>query len=103
MNKVFAKETRWVIQNNVVEHLNGINLMSKSTINSPRAVGDAVQEVLEHTFASLIPDGIVKDFSAVFARLRCYVEFWAILFATSQSSRALARLCSQGYGRFCLY
>lgn len=48
--------------------------MSKSTINSPRAVGDAVQDFLEHSFASFISDGIIKDFNAVLAR-RAMADF----------------------------
>lgn len=74
MNKILGEETRRVIQDSVVEHLNRIDLMSKSTINSPRAVGDAVQEDLEHTFASFIPNGIVRDFNAAFAR-RAMADF----------------------------
>ena len=42
--------------------------MSEVTINSPRAVGDAVQEYLEENFVNCIPVDLVKDYSAEFAR-----------------------------------
>lgn len=74
MSKVFVKKTRNSIQDNVVKKLNSVKLMSKATANSPRAVGDAVQEYLESNFVNCIPGGIVKEFSSSFAR-RAMADF----------------------------
>jgi hypothetical protein len=65
---LFEDATRELIESNVIELLNGHQLMNKSTVNSPRAVGDAVQLFLETNFPQCIPTGIVQDFSAAFAR-----------------------------------
>ncbi len=48
--------------------------MSKSTLNSPRAVGDAVQEYLETNFEKCLPSGVVKEFESTFAR-RAMADF----------------------------
>ncbi len=74
MNKVFNLPTRTQIQNNVLSNLNNVTLMSKSTLNSPRAVGDAVQEYLETNFEKCLPSGVVKEFESTFAR-RAMADF----------------------------
>lgn len=74
MVEIFKKPIREQIQTQVVKNLNAVNLMSKSTANSPRAVGDAVQEYLETNFINCIPKGIVKDFNSSFAR-RAMADF----------------------------
>ena len=74
MNKVFNLSTRTQIQNNVLSNLNNVTLMSKSTLNSPRAVGDAVQEYLETNFEKCLPSGVVKEFESTFAR-RAMADF----------------------------
>ena len=68
MSKVFEKNIRKQIEFNVVQKLNSVKLMNSITVNSPRAVGDAVQEYLETNFASCIPHNIVDNFNSSFAR-----------------------------------
>lgn len=53
MSRVFDFEVRTGIQDNVLSNLNSVTLMSKSTLNSPRAVGDAVQDYLEKTLKNV--------------------------------------------------
>lgn len=74
MNKIFEAGTRQKIQNNVIADLNKAALLNKSTVNSPRAVGDAVQEYLETHFEKCLPQGSVKEFNAAFAR-RAMADF----------------------------
>ena len=74
MSKIFEDKTRAEIQYSVINILNSVDLMSKATANSPRAVGDAVQEYLEVNFVNCIPAGIVKDFNSSFAR-RAMADF----------------------------
>ena len=68
MSKVFEKNIRKQIEFNVVQKLNSVKLMNSITVNSPRSVGDAVQEYLETNFASCIPHNIVDNFNSSFAR-----------------------------------
>lgn len=66
---VFQPETRQLIENNVVSLLNGNQLlMNRNTINSPRAVGDAVQTIIETNFKDCIPNNISKNINTTFAR-----------------------------------
>lgn len=74
MSKIFESKIRKQIQNNVIKKLNSVNLMNKATANSPRAVGDAVQEYLETNFINCIPANFVKEFNASFAR-RAMADF----------------------------
>ncbi|MEE1058515.1 MAG: hypothetical protein U0K92_03925 [Treponema sp.] len=74
MSRVFNFKVRTGIQDNVLSNLNSVTLMSKSTLNSPRAVGDAVQDYLEKNFEKCLPNGIVKEFSSAFAR-RAMADF----------------------------
>jgi hypothetical protein len=68
MSKLFTEKNRAEIERNVIEVLNSSKLMSKNTVNSPRAVGDAVQEYLEEHFVNCVPKGLIADFNANFAR-----------------------------------
>lgn len=74
MSKIFQSKNRLQIEKNVITNLNSVTLMNKNTANSPRAVGDAVQEYLESNFESCLPKGVVKDFSSSFAR-RAMADF----------------------------
>ncbi len=67
-SSLFDDVNREYIESSVLEMLNHHQLMNESTINSPRAVGDAVQLFLETNFPRCIPAGIVQDFNASFAR-----------------------------------
>ena len=68
MNKIFELKTRTEIQRKVISELNSVTLVNKNTLNSPRAVGDVVQEYLETNFEKCLPRGIVKEFNHTFAR-----------------------------------
>lgn len=66
---VFQSGNRRLIEENVVSLLNGNrSIMNKHTINSPRAVGDAVQMIFENNFERCIPNGISKNINTSFAR-----------------------------------
>jgi len=65
---IFSQTNRELIENNIIQNLNSVNLMNSSTINSPRAVGDAVQEYLEEHFVECVPKGLITDFNSAFAR-----------------------------------
>ncbi|MBR6079852.1 MAG: hypothetical protein IKP60_06830 [Treponema sp.] len=53
MSRVYDLKIRTRIQDNVLSNLNSVTLMSKRTLNSPRAVGDAVQDYLEKTLKNV--------------------------------------------------
>lgn len=74
MSKIFQSKNRFQIEKNVITNLNSVILMNKNTANSPRAVGDAVQEYLELNFEKCLPKDTVKDFSSSFAR-RAMADF----------------------------
>jgi hypothetical protein len=49
-SKLFLAENRQKIEYTVINLLNSNQLMNYNTVNSPRAVGDAVQGFLEKIF-----------------------------------------------------
>lgn len=66
---IFDSETLSLIQNNLCTLLNSCQDFSNQYIvNSPRAVGDAVQELLSNKMSDCFPNGIIKDFNGKFAR-----------------------------------
>jgi hypothetical protein len=67
-SKLFIPETRAKIERTVVALLNGNQLMNYNTINSPRAVGDAVQGFLEKNIAKCLPQDLVVKINTSFAR-----------------------------------
>ena len=67
--KVFEANTLNVIQNNLLHLLNSCkDIDNVHIVNSPRAVGDAVQEILGNKMIGCFPDGLVKSFECEFAR-----------------------------------
>ena len=74
MNKIFDLRIRTEIQKKVISELNSVTLVNKNTLNSPRAVGDAVQEYLEVNFEKCLPRETVKKFDSTFAR-RAMADF----------------------------
>lgn len=65
---IFSTNLRQRIETDTHKFLNGLgDFLSASTINSPRAVGDALQAVLEEHFAKLLGD-VCAEYSANFAR-----------------------------------
>jgi len=68
-SKIFAGKVQSDIEMAVISLVNSEkDLMSARTLNSPRAVGDAIQEVLESKFDSLLPKAILKEYNSSFAR-----------------------------------
>jgi hypothetical protein len=67
-SKLFISETRATIEKTVVALLNSNQLMNYNTVNSPRAVGDAVQGFLEKNIAKCLPQELVVKINTSFAR-----------------------------------
>jgi hypothetical protein len=67
-SKLFIPKTRAAIEKTVVALLNGNQLMNYNTVNSPRAVGDAVQGFLESNIAKCLPRELVVKINTSFAR-----------------------------------
>lgn len=66
---IFDVQTIAVIQNNLLALLNSCSDFNNTRIiNSPRAVGDTVQEILGERMSECFPKGIIKDFNDRFAR-----------------------------------
>ncbi|MCS6988069.1 MAG: hypothetical protein NZM06_00940 [Chloroherpetonaceae bacterium] len=74
MSIVFEKANRETIEKRVAEILNGEqDFLSRATANSPRAVGDAIQEILSEHFGDLIKP-FSEEYSPKFAR-RAMADF----------------------------
>ena len=68
-SKIFEDETLNVIQNNLLNLLNNSSAFDdQHVMNSPRAVGDIVQEILGNNMDNCFPDNLIKNFSDSFAR-----------------------------------
>jgi hypothetical protein len=67
-SKLFIPETRKTIEQTVITLLNGNQLMNYNTVNSPRAVGDAVQGFLEKNISKCLPKELVVKINTSFAR-----------------------------------
>lgn len=66
---VFEKENLKIIETNLLERLNKCEEFDNvHIINSPRAVGDAVQDVLGKQMYECFPQDLIKDFSDKFKR-----------------------------------
>lgn len=67
--EVFNPETLNIIQNNLLCLLNSCSDFDNAHIvNSPRAVGDTVQEILGEKMSDCFPVGLIKNFNDSFAR-----------------------------------
>lgn len=68
-NKVLDRDVMDFFCNNVLQRLSDDSDFQNAQIQrSPRAVGDLVQEVLAEAVPECFPAGVIKDFSADFAR-----------------------------------
>jgi hypothetical protein len=67
-SELFVVKTRQKIEKKVVDLLNENQLMNYNTVNSPRAVGDAVQGFLETNIANCLPNKLVTKINTSFAR-----------------------------------
>jgi hypothetical protein len=67
-SELFAPKNRQKIERTVVKLLNDNQLMNYNTVNSPRAVGDAVQGFLEKNISKCLPNKLVTKINTSFAR-----------------------------------
>jgi hypothetical protein len=68
LSPIFQLEKLREIERNIATFLNAqTNFMSATTISSPRAVGDAMQRILEADFGNLLA-GDIRDYSSDLAR-----------------------------------
>ena len=65
---LFIQKTRKTIAQTVIALLNCNQLMNYNTVNSPRAVGDAVQGFLEKNIEKCLPKELVVKINTSFAR-----------------------------------
>lgn len=67
--KVFDAQILNTIQENLLKLLNACpDFDNQHIVNSPRAVGDTVQEVLGERMSECFPAGLIKNFNDSFAR-----------------------------------
>ncbi len=63
------------IQQNIKRLINDTpNIVNHRSLDSPRAVGDAIQSLLEKEFPNILPTDILKNYSSQFAR-RAMADF----------------------------
>lgn len=69
MNKVLNSHTLQHLENRLLEELSENPFFrQKQIMNSPRAMGDTVQEAIGELLPKCLPEGIISEFSADFAR-----------------------------------
>lgn len=69
MNKVLNSQTLQHLERRLLEELSKNPLFQqKQIMNSPRAMGDLVQEVVGELLPQCLPGGVISEFSADFAR-----------------------------------
>jgi hypothetical protein len=67
-SELFLTENRQKIEKTVIKLLNDNQLMNYNTVNSPRAVGDAVQGFLEKNISQCLPKKLITKINTSFAR-----------------------------------
>jgi hypothetical protein len=68
-SQLFTTEKYSFVEKNVLELINSTqDIVNARSLGSPRAVGDAIQELLETKFPELLPADILKNYSSAFAR-----------------------------------
>jgi hypothetical protein len=74
-SKFFSQQIYSSIQDKVIQKINSSdNIVNLKSLNSPRAVGDAIQELLEEQFSTFLPKELLKEYTANFAR-RAMADF----------------------------
>ena len=69
MNKILNNRTLHFLEDRLLNELSSIpDFQNKRIINSPRAIGDTVQEAVGELLPNCFPAGLLGDFSADFAR-----------------------------------
>ena len=67
-SKIFYTNTYKELEKRIADFLNKqTDFLSPRTINSPRAVGDAIENIIVENFGTILGD-LVKDYSSSFAR-----------------------------------
>ncbi|MCL2212259.1 MAG: hypothetical protein FWB93_00280 [Oscillospiraceae bacterium] len=73
--RLLSNENIRAVQSNILQLLSTQKVFSEKRItNSPRAVGDIVQTVIEESFEECVPSGVLKDYKKDFAR-RAMADF----------------------------
>lgn len=68
-SKLFTTENNTFVETSVLDLINNTqNIVGPGSLGSPRAVGDAIQGLLEIKFPELLPEGILKTYTADFER-----------------------------------
>jgi hypothetical protein len=67
-SELFLPKSRQKIEKTVISLLNNNQLMNYNTVNSPRAVGDAVQGFLEKNISQCFPNKLITKINTSFAR-----------------------------------
>lgn len=69
MNKILNSHTLHDLESKLLNALSAVpDFQNKRIHNSPRAIGDTVQEVIGELLPTCLPDGSLHEFSANFAR-----------------------------------
>ena len=69
MNKILNDRTLRYLENQIINELSRIgDFQNKRIINSPRSIGDTVQEAIGELLPYCFPNELLGDFSADFAR-----------------------------------
>lgn len=69
MNKIINDQTLCFLQSELMKRLSLVeDFQNKRINNSPRAIGDTVQEVIGEILPECFPEGLLSEFSAAFAR-----------------------------------
>lgn len=68
-SKLFTTNKYEFVERNVLELINSTqDIVGSRSLGSPRAVGDAIQDLLEINFPQLLPPDILKTYNSSFAR-----------------------------------
>lgn len=68
-SQLFTTDKYSFVEKNVIELINFTpDIVNTRSMSSPRAVGDAIQALLEIQFPDLLPNDILKNYSSAFAR-----------------------------------
>ncbi len=69
MNQILNNSTLHFLENQIIDELSSIkDFQNRRIANSPRAIGDTVQEAIGELLPRCFPKGLLNDFNADFAR-----------------------------------
>ncbi len=68
-SRLFSTDLYIEIEDKVIDLINGTpDIVNHRSLESPRAVGDAIQGLLEDEFPTLLPEDAITEYNASFAR-----------------------------------